>query len=81
MWPKTIELHEHEQKKWAKIMSLGSEGRFLEVQALKIIEVLHNVYVVVGDRGCAGVAKFCVSDPRNSAVGDGCGINSCRAMK
>ena len=62
-------------------MSLRSEGRFLKVQVLKIIEVLHNVYVVVGDRGYAGVAKFCVSDPRNSAVGDVCGINSCRAMK
>ena len=62
-------------------MSLGSEGRFLKVQALKIIEVLHNVCMVVGDRGCAGVAEFCVSDPRNSSVGDGCGINSCRAMK
>ena len=62
-------------------MSLRSEGRFFEVQALQIIEVLHNLYVVVGDRMCAGVAKFCFLDPRNSAVGDGSGFNSCSEMK
>ena len=81
MWPRTIKFQEHEQKKWAKIMSLGSEGRFFEVQALQIIKVLHNLYVVVGDRMCAGVAKFCSSDPRNSRVGDRSGFNSCSVMK
>ena len=81
MWPRTIEFQEHEQKKWAKIMSLGSEGRFFDVQALQIIEVLHNLFMVVGDRMCAGVAKFCSSDLRNSTVGDGSGFNSCRVMK
>ena len=62
-------------------MSLGSEGRFFEVPTLQLYEVLHNLYVVVGDRMCAGVAYFCSSDPRNSEVGDGSGFNSCRLMK